>query len=202
MALQACRECGSQVSTEAESCPRCGVPNPSRAVVARAPGGHETINASYASADSMTREEAPIYRAHVHWSIYLNAVLVLLVAGVPLFFDDPSAKWIALVLVAAAAVLGIIAYIKGSSTEFVITTRRLIAKRGIVSRKTIETLLEKVEAVSVEQTLFGRIFNYGTVTVQGTGGTKESFAMVSKPLELRKVIHEQIDSQRSNSPAR
>jgi uncharacterized membrane protein YdbT with pleckstrin-like domain len=197
MALQACRECGSQVSTEAESCPRCGVPNPTRAVAERAASGHDRINASYASADSMTREEDPIYRAHVHWSIYLKAVGVLLLAGIPLFFDDPSAKWISLALAVVAAGLAIVAYVRGSSTEFVITTRRLIAKRGIVSRRTIETLLEKVEAVSVDQTLFGRIFDYGTVTVQGTGGTKESFQMVSKPLELRKVIHEQIDSQRS-----
>ncbi len=195
MALQACRECGSQVSTEAAACPRCGVPDPTRRVGFAEIGVSAVasrVDASYASAESMTRDEDPIYRAKIHWSIYSQAVAVFLLAVGSWFVYEP----VAIALAGLSGILGAIAYMKGSSTEFVITTRRLIAKRGVVSRRTMETLLEKVEAVSVDQSLFGRILGYGTVTVQGTGGTKESFSMVSQPLQLRKVIHEQIDTLR------
>jgi uncharacterized membrane protein YdbT with pleckstrin-like domain len=198
MALQNCRECGHRVSTEARTCPQCGVPDPTRVVVPSSGVGGEEVGASYASRESMTREEDAIYRAHVHWSVYSSAIVAVLLAVASWFVYEP----LAIGLGAAAAVLGIVAYVKSTSTEFVITTRRLIAKRGIVSRKTIETLLEKVEAVSVDQSLMGRIMDYGTVTVQGTGGTRESFAMVSNPLDLRKVIHEQIDLQRSITSGR
>jgi uncharacterized membrane protein YdbT with pleckstrin-like domain len=192
MALEACRECGARVSTEAVSCPQCGVPQPTRRAERQPAAG--PVEGSFASRDTMTSNEDPIYRARMHWSIYSHALIagILAITVIVLNLSDI----LAIALGVITLVLTAIAYIRGTSTEFVITTRRLIAKRGIVSRRTIETLLEKVEAVSVEQGLLGRMLNYGTVTVQGTGGTRESFVMVSDPMQLRKVIHEQIDTLR------
>jgi uncharacterized membrane protein YdbT with pleckstrin-like domain len=76
------------------------------------------------------------------------------------------------------------------SSEFVITNRRIIIKTGIISRNTFEMNLSKIESVNVDQSFFGRIFGYGSMTIIGTGGTRESFHNISKPLEFRKAFQE------------
>jgi uncharacterized membrane protein YdbT with pleckstrin-like domain len=201
MALAPCRECGKRVSTEAATCPECGVPNPTGTATATA----ETMRAapatgaSFAQPQRMTSQEAPVYQAHVHWIIYLRAILIALIGVLltaVLLYDD-IAPYAGIGVLVVAGIMGGIAYVQSKSTEFIITTRRLIAKRGIASRRTIETLLEKVEAVTVEQGPLGRILNFGQVNVIGTGGTNETFSRVSDPMQLRQVIHEQIDRSRA-----
>jgi uncharacterized membrane protein YdbT with pleckstrin-like domain len=76
------------------------------------------------------------------------------------------------------------------SSEFVITNRRIIIKTGFISRRTFEMNLSKIESVNVDQTFFGRILGYGSMTIIGTGGTRESFHNISRPLEFRKAFQE------------
>lgn len=76
------------------------------------------------------------------------------------------------------------------SSEFVITNRRIIIKTGFIARKTFEMNLSKIESVNVDQPLMGRIFGYGSLTIIGTGGTRESFHNIRKPLEFRKAFQE------------
>jgi uncharacterized membrane protein YdbT with pleckstrin-like domain len=64
----------------------------------------------------------------------------------------------------------------------------VIIKVGVVRRKTLELLLRHVEAISVDQNVMGRLLNYGSVTLTGTGGVKEVFYNISKPLEFRRQI--------------
>ena len=54
------------------------------------------------------------------------------------------------------------------SAEFAVTSRRVIISLGLLQRRTVETMLTKVEAISVDQSLNGRLFNYGTITVTGS----------------------------------
>ncbi len=62
----------------------------------------------------------------------------------------------------------------------------------------METLLEKVEGIGVDQNIGGRIFGYGTISVTGTGGTREKFANISAPLEFRKEVQQQIEALRTS----
>lgn len=204
MALAPCRECGKQVSTEASTCPDCGVPHPTGTATVSGDVGHgvasgiASVGSSFADPRNMTAQETPVYQAHVHWIIYMRAIVVALIGIVltAVLNYDQLSPYAGIGVLAVAAVLAVIAYVQSKSTEFIITTRRLTAKRGIASRRTIETLLEKVEAVTVEQGLLGRMMNFGSVTVIGTGGTNETFTRVSHPMQLRQVIHEQIDKSR------
>ena len=75
-------------------------------------------------------------------------------------------------------------------SEFVITNRRIIIKTGFIARSTLEMNLSKIESVNVDQTVTGRILNYGSITIIGTGGTKETFHNISKPLSFRKAFQE------------
>ena len=82
----------------------------------------------------------------------------------------------------------IAAVIRRSTTELVLTNRRIITKRGLVSRNTVEMNLAKVESLQVNQGLMGRMFNYGDVSVVGTGSSLEPMRGISDPLELRKKL--------------
>ena len=79
------------------------------------------------------------------------------------------------------------------SDEFVITNKRIIIKTGLIARKTVEMNLSKIETVNVDQSIFGRILGYGTITIVGTGGTRESFAKIKSPLKFRRAFQELCD---------
>jgi len=89
--------------------------------------------------------------------------------------------------------LGMQALIIMITTEFAVTNRRIIAKTGFIRRHTLEMLLPKIESVSVNQNVLGRLLNFGTVTVTGTGGTKESFRAIVGPMGVRKKINHIIE---------
>ena len=97
--------------------------------------------------------------------------------------------WFFLVVAAAAVIK---AWITVSSAEFAVTNRRVILKTGFIHNKTAEMFLSKVESVGVDQTLLGRIFGYGSIELRGTGGSLEPFSNISRPLEFRRQIQEQI----------
>lgn len=89
--------------------------------------------------------------------------------------------------------LGINALIIILTTEFAVTNRRVIAKTGFIHRRTLEMLLSKIESVAVYQNILGRLLNFGSVTVIGTGGTKESFRAIIEPILVRKKINQIIE---------
>ncbi len=73
-------------------------------------------------------------------------------------------------------------------TEIAVTNMRIILKRGFIRRHTIEMNMDKVESVDVDQSLLGRIFNYGNVTVRGVGTGFEPLRMVDDPLAFRSQV--------------
>ena len=75
------------------------------------------------------------------------------------------------------------------TTEFGLTDRRIISKRGTVNRDSLELMLNQVESIAVDQPLLGRILGYGSIVVIGTGGTKHKFIGISNPMELRTQVN-------------
>ena len=73
-------------------------------------------------------------------------------------------------------------------TEFAVTDRRVIYKCGFISRHTVEMNMDKVKSVDVDQSLLGRLLNYGTIHVLGTGEGIESLRRIAAPLALRNAI--------------
>jgi uncharacterized membrane protein YdbT with pleckstrin-like domain len=126
------------------------------------------------------------YRARLHRIIYLLPVCVLIVAlGVAV----ASGSWI------AGGVLGLIGlvmlvppWIRSIGSEFAVTNKRVLVKVGLIRRHSLELLLQEVEGIGVDQGILGRILGYGTITVSGTGGTREAFRMIADPLEFRRQV--------------
>ncbi len=103
---------------------------------------------------------------------------------------EAKLHWIIFVSLRAIFTLWIAPLITFLTSEFAITNKRVIIKVGAISRKTLEMNLTKIESVNVDQSILGRIFGYGTITVIGTGGTREPFHRISGPLNFRKAFQE------------
>ena len=84
-------------------------------------------------------------------------------------------------------------FIRFYSIEQAITNKRVIRKIGIISRDIDEIRLAKVETVEFNQTILGRIFNYGNVSVTGTGNSYVVFRFVSNPRVLKNYIDNLLD---------
>lgn len=123
---------------------------------------------------SLVEGETIVHRAHVSWWSQFGLVLlgiILLVVGVGLIFLG----W---------------AWINVHSTEIAITNRRIIAKFGFVSRRTIEININQVEALRVDQGFWGRILNFGTIVISGTGSSLEPAPNIADPLVFRRKFME------------
>ena len=85
------------------------------------------------------------------------------------------------------------AYLQYRFSEYAVTNKRILIKAGLVKRVSLEIFLDKIEAILVDQTIAGRLLNYGRLMVVGTGGSRDSFLYVPTPLAFRRKIQEQID---------
>ena len=128
----------------------------------------------------------------LHWIIYSKSMLVvafgvaILLASLLAQDQVPAKLWIwGAVAVVVGAVSALPALLRAWSTELAVTTVRVIAKHGWISRHTIEMLHMKIESMTVQQSIAGRILNYGTLVIHGTGGGIEAIANIARPLEFR-----------------
>lgn len=103
---------------------------------------------------------------------------------------EAKLHWIIFILPSAIFTLWIVPLIAWFSNEFAITNKRIIIKVGLISRRTLEMNLAKIESVNVHQSVLGRILGYGTITIIGTGGTHEPFSRISMPLDFRKAFQQ------------
>ena len=138
--------------------------------------------------------EQIVHRCAVsHWKFalsYLIGALCFVGAAAVVYLNWQRAPLIALVLVVIGILVIMVALIRRGTTELVLTDRRIIAKRGFISRATVEMTLAKVESLHVNQGLVGRMLDYGDVTVVGTGSSLEPLRGISGPLELRRKLGE------------
>ncbi len=135
---------------------------------------------------NLLQGEMVVYRGRLHLVIFLAPALIALLG---LLAFAASGK-LAAVLLVIALLLAMDRYIRLATSEFVVTNKRVLIKTGLIRRHTLELLLSKVETIGVEQGIYGRIFNFGTIVVTGTGGTKELFPIIARPLEFRKAVQE------------
>lgn len=78
------------------------------------------------------------------------------------------------------------------TSEFGITSKRVLGKTGFIKRRSLDIVLVKVEAIRLNQDLLGRLFNFGSIEVTGTGGTEEVLDFIPEPLAFRNAIQEQL----------
>jgi len=139
--------------------------------------------------------ERIVYRASIsHWKFFLSylvgSLFLLTAVGTYIYTVNKAGASFAMIAILLLVGLSVIlsSVIRRQTTELVLTDRRIITKRGLISRDTVEMNLNKVESLHVTQGLMGRILNYGDVTVVGTGASLEPLCGIAGPLELRKKL--------------
>src|SRR5512146_2672376 len=118
-------------------------------------------------------DERVLYKTRLHWIMFIRPALLALVGAALTValqrVPDPAWLWyIGLVVLVLALLWGAVHYVELMTSEFAVTTTRVIFKVGLIARYTTELLLTKVESIGVNQSLTGRVFNFGDLTVIGT----------------------------------
>ena len=140
--------------------------------------------------------EKVLYSTNAHWMFFLPAIAAWIVALVLLIFSRLVGgdmlvlvclrwrRWSAL----AALYWTFTGWFHRWTTETDVTNLRVVHKTGFIKRRTFEMSLDKVESVDVNQSILGRIMNYGDVTVRGVGEGAETIKTIAAPLEFRNSI--------------
>jgi uncharacterized membrane protein YdbT with pleckstrin-like domain len=135
--------------------------------------------------------EKLVYSTTLHWMIYLPGI-VLWIAAIAIYGVGTPAMpvWSILALICAllAAVSTFRAWFRRWTTEIDVTDRRIVYKRGFIRRHTVEMNMDKVESVDVDQSILGRILDYGDIVVRGTGVGIEPLRNIESPLQFRNHV--------------
>lgn len=112
-------------------------------------------------------------------------------------------SWMALIFL-GVFIVGIFIFIERTvrkmTTEIVVTNRRFVVKTGFIARKTQEVALEKIEEIKLTQTFWGRLFDYGSMDIRGTGVGNIQLPNIDEPLVLRTAINSARASHDENHP--
>ena len=131
---------------------------------------------------ALVKDEKVMYMGHISlwslWHLIAAGVLLLPAFGLGLIF------------------LGI-AFVRYKSVELAVTTKRIIVKHGFIRRQTVEINLDKVESIQVEQGLLGRLLNFGTLIVSGTGTSHAPLTGIAEPMGFRKAFVEAQDGTKT-----
>jgi Bacterial PH domain len=132
--------------------------------------------------------------------ITLSYVSKTLISGETILHEASISLWTQTPLILLGVVLtpafgiGLIflamAYIRYKSTELAVTNKRTVAKFGFISRHTMEMNLSKIETIQVTQSLFGRMFDCGSLIISGAGIPQEPIPGIGQPMEFRRVVME------------
>lgn len=154
------------------------------------------MNMSSLTDNPLVDGEEIIYRVKLHPIVYLPSakiaiVLLLCVAGHAAFKDSISGatqhfldiygKWFVLAWFTWFGIQFIRDFIRQQFTEIAVTNRRLAIKTGLFATMTWEVPLKQIESTAISRTLLGRLLNYGTVIIHGTGGGDPHIRFVKDP---------------------
>lgn len=131
------------------------------------------------------------YIARIHWFIFVRPLCLIIIG---FFLYSASSKYVyvpGLLLVVSGIISLSRRLLMKTGSLYAVTNKRVVLKSGIIKRDALELLLQKCEGIRVNQGIWGRIFNYGTLLVT-TGGATNTFRYISSPMKFRQMINDQL----------
>jgi uncharacterized membrane protein YdbT with pleckstrin-like domain/DNA-directed RNA polymerase subunit RPC12/RpoP len=210
-----CEHCGGifedEILEKKALCPHCGKVTP---VMPATPAAKPTPAIQFSPSGFIHKNLMPgevvTGTAVLHWVIYLQIVYAAIIGLIVdcFFYSAFSGEinsWGAFIVflilveivVAGTAALG--ACINMKTAEFAVTNKRVLMKCGFIRRRSVEIMLTKIESITVNQGILGRILDFGTIIVGGTGGTKDPFHNIADPLKFRQKIQMEIEKFQQQS---
>ncbi len=157
--------------------------------------------------ETLLPNEQLIYRSRPHWIIFaptvgwiiLRAILAFCmnyfnVGETPFISSFPLFTILNVMALLVITIYGLVANLQYLNSEYGITNKRVLIKVGFISRSTVEILLDKIESIQIFQSIPGRLFNYGSIVIVGTGGTRDIFHNIPNPLLFRQKAQMQTDT--------
>jgi uncharacterized membrane protein YdbT with pleckstrin-like domain len=139
-------------------------------------------------------DETLLHQTQIHMIIFawptLFALIVLIISAAA--FRHVPIQVLLLLLVVAALPL-ISSYIRRAYSEFAVTNTRVILKTGFLRQTALDIQWKSIGGVSIDQTIFGRIFNYGTIGILGTSAGQK-FPLVSDPFTFKRTVEEMMQN--------
>lgn len=140
--------------------------------------------------------ERIVFEGHPSWrailDFYIKGILIVAVIAVLIKWLADSTAIATLVLVGGAALVVLIGFIRRVSTDYMITTRRLYIKHGIISRDVQETKIERVQDVNYRQSFMQRMLQIGDVDFDTAARDSDGdfvFAGVAQPAQVTDRVH-------------
>ncbi|TAL64275.1 MAG: PH domain-containing protein [Legionella sp.] len=136
-----------------------------------------------------------VYFAKLHWIIFFWPVLALgacLTLGIyfnqlqhPIFliFSGFSLLWV------------FMTWVIYHFSSLTIQRKRVIIRTGVIVRQTVDVALNKIETMDIRQSILGSIFQYGTLIIIGTGGSRQLINFLQRPLTCRRYIEQLMNEQ-------
>ena len=121
--------------------------------------------------DNLMKDEKILASARIHWMDLVVGIIFFWVFLIPLF--SALSRW--------------------ASTELAVTTHRAIGKQGLLRRHATDLTLDKVQNVTIDQSILGRIFNYGSVRIT-TAGESTNFAGIAQPAVFKRAVTDQMET--------
>ena len=140
--------------------------------------------------------EKVLYSTNEHWMYFLPAIAAWVgVVAFLVLWRLVTADVLMFVCLALAAMAGVAAlywtataWFHRWTTETDVTNLRVVHKTGFIKRQTFEMSLDKVESVDVNQSILGRLMDYGDLTIQGVGEGTRTITTITSPLAFRNAI--------------
>ncbi len=135
-----------------------------------------------------------------HWSrlapsVFLTVVLIA-AAVVEVVLVGNKVLSLAIVAVLLLSVLLLLrVYVKWTTTNFVVTTERLIHREGVVAKRGIEIPLDRVQTIKFSQSVWERVLGAGDLLIESAGeGGQNTFEDVRRPSTVQNVIYREIEA--------
>jgi uncharacterized membrane protein YdbT with pleckstrin-like domain len=139
-------------------------------------------------------KEKLFFLTRPHWVIFLLPLILFLLA-----WSLPDYPHYVLVLsrliLLFAFIRAIQALIMYYTYEYGITNKRVLIKAGWIRRSSFEIYLNRIESIKVNQSMMGRLLNYGSIRVIGMGGSSDEFPFIPSPIQFRHAIQEAISER-------
>lgn len=144
---------------------------------------------------------------HPHWWTFAKAALLLLAAVVLGIFSltldgdvGTFLGWSSIVLIVGAALWLVQQYAVWATTNFVVTSDRVIYRSGVFAKRGVEIPLERVNNVLFSQSIIERMLGAGDLMIESGGMEgQQRFTDIKNPDQVQRLIHAQIDARQSSN---
>ncbi|MBQ8676995.1 MAG: PH domain-containing protein [Alphaproteobacteria bacterium] len=151
--------------------------------------------------NTLQLDEEVLMAPKLHWAVYIDtyfqlSLLYILFCHFMAPFIDYSREMRGMFelterVVGLLILLRIMwVFVRNMSVEMAVTNYRVVYKIGVLNVRTEELVNDRIEAVSVRQSIMGRILNYGDILFSGTGTSKVVFRKVYAPWWIKSQVED------------